>query len=101
MAVIGAAVGAGFYLLARDLMDENAAFWGGLLMATNPFVVGYSIVPFQESLMLAALLLAFHFYYADRPVESSLCLALACFTRFEAWAAAPVLAYAYGRNEDS
>ena len=98
MAIIGAAVGAGFYLLALDLMDENAAFWGGLLMATNPFVVGYSIVPFQESLMLATLLFAFHFYYADQPVASSLCLALACFTRFEAWAAAAVLAYAYGRK---
>ncbi len=98
MAVIGAAVGPGFYLLARDLMDENAAFWAGLLAATNPFFVGYSIVPFQESLMLGAVLFAFHFYYADQPGASSLCLALACFTRFEAWAAAPVLAFAYGRE---
>lgn len=99
MAVIGAAVGTAFYLLARDLVDENSAFWAALLIATNPFLTGYSIVPFQESLMLAALLSAFHFSYAEQPVASSLCLALACFTRFEAWAAAPVLAYAYGRKK--
>lgn len=99
MALIGAAVGTAFYLLARDLVDENTAFWAALLTATNPFLVSYSIVPFQESLMLAALLFAFHFYYADQPMASSLCLALACFTRFEAWAAAPVLALAYGRKK--
>jgi hypothetical protein len=99
MALIGAAVGTAFYLLARDLVSENTAFWAALLVATNPFLVGYSIVPFQESLMLAALLFAFHFYYADEPIASSLCLALACFTRFEAWAAAPVLAIASGRRQ--
>ena len=98
MAVIGAMAGTGLYLLARDLTGDKAAFWAGLLMATNPFVAGYSIVPFQESLMLAALLLAFHFFYSERFALASICLALACFTRFEAWAAAPVLAYAYGRK---
>ena len=98
MAVIGAAVGTALYLLARDLTTEPAAFWAGLLLATNPFVAGYSIVPFQESLMLAALLLAFHFFYSERFAFASICLALACFTRFEAWAAAPVLVYAYGRK---
>ncbi len=99
MALIGAAVGPAFYLLARDLVDEKATFWAAMLAATNPFLAGYSIVPFQESLMLVAILLAFHFYYQDRPIWSSVCLALACFTRFEAWAAAPVLAFAYGRKK--
>lgn len=95
MAIIGAAAGVGFYLLARDLVEEPAAFLAALLLTTNPFITALSIVPFQESLMLAMLFFAFHYFYADRPLWASFFLALACFTRFEAWAAAPVLAAAY------
>jgi hypothetical protein len=92
MAVIGASVGAAFYLLARDLLKEPVAFLAALLIVTNPFLTGDSIVPFQESLMLALLLLAFHFLYSEWVWAASLCLGLACFTRFEAWAAVPVFA---------
>ena len=56
MAIIGASVAVAFYLLSRDLVVEPAAFLGALLIATNPFLTGDSIVPFQESLMLALLL---------------------------------------------
>jgi hypothetical protein len=90
MAVIGASVGVGFYLLLRDLVEERVALLAALLISVNPFLTGYSIVPFQESLMLALLLLAFHFLYAERMPAASVCLGLACLTRFEAWAAAPV-----------
>ncbi len=95
MASIGAAAGAAFYLLARDLFEERAAFLAALLLTTNPLVAAVSIVPFQESLMLATLFLAFHFFYTEKMGLASVFLALACFTRFEAWAAAPVLAAAY------
>jgi hypothetical protein len=95
MAIIGAAASVGFYLLARDLVEESAAFLAALLLTTNPFIAAFSIVPFQESLMLAMLFFAFHYFYTDKPVWASFFLALACFTRFEAWAAAPVLAAAY------
>lgn len=95
MAVIGAAVGASFYLLARDLVDERAAFLAALLLATNPFMAAFSTVPFQEPVMLLTLLLAFHYFYAKNALASSFWLGLACLTRFEAWGAAPVLALAY------
>jgi hypothetical protein len=95
MALIGASAGAAFYFLLSDLLEERAAFLGALLLATNPFLAALSIVPYQESLMLGLLFLAFHFFYVNRPFAASLCLGLACFTRFEAWAAAPVLALAY------
>jgi hypothetical protein len=92
MAVIGAFVGVGFYLLSRDLFEEQVASAAGLLVATNPFLAGNSIVPYQESLMLGLLLFAFHFLYSQKMLAASLCLGLACLTRFEAWAAAPVFA---------
>lgn len=90
MACIGAMVGVAFYLLARDLFNEPVAFAAALLIATNPFLTGNSIIPFQESLMLALLLFAFHFLYAEEIWPASLWLGLACLTRFEAWAAVPV-----------
>ncbi|HWZ33409.1 MAG TPA: glycosyltransferase family 39 protein [Bryobacteraceae bacterium] len=95
MAVIGAAVGVAFYLLAREFFDERVAFLAGLLMTTDPLVAAHSIVPYQESLMLVCVLLAFYFFYAERYGVSSMGLALGCITRFEAWIAAPVLAAAY------
>src|SRR5579862_1829912 len=95
MAIIGASVGAGFYLLARDLFEEPVAFVAALWIVTNPFLTGNSIVPFQESLMLALLLFALHFLYSEQTWAASVCLSLACFTRFEAWAAAPVFAAAF------
>jgi hypothetical protein len=95
MAVIGAMAGVAFYWLARDLVAEPAAFWAALMLTTNPLIAAESIVPFQESLMLLLIFLAFHFFYTDRVEFASLALGLACLTRFEAWIAAPVLAVAY------
>lgn len=42
--------------------------------------------------MLAALLFAFHFFFSGNAAAASVCFGLACLTRYEAWAAAPVLA---------
>ena len=95
MAAIGAAVGVAFYLLARDFFDESTALWAGLIMSVEPLVAAHSIVPYQESLMLVCVLLAFHYSYVERFAASSIWLALGCITRYEAWIAAPVLAAAY------
>ena len=95
MALIGALAGVGFYLLAADLAGERAAFPAALLFVTHTYILAVSTVPFQEVLMLAALFFAFHFFYTERWMAASLCLAVACFTRYEAWAACPVLAAAY------
>lgn len=100
MATIGAVAGLGFYCMAGDLFGEKWAFPAALLFVTNPFILAVSTVPFQEILMLAALFFAFHFFYREQWAAASVCLALACLTRYEAWAACPVLAvtYAWRKN---
>jgi len=100
MAVIGAVAGLAFYWVAKDLFGAKFAFPGALLFISHPFILAESTVPFQEILMLAGLLLAFHFFYTGRWIAASLALAVACFTRYEAWAACPVLALAWFLRKD-
>lgn len=95
MAAMGALAGAGFYLLVEHLVGEHAALWAALLFTGNPFIAGLSTVPYQEIVMMAGLLFAFHYFFGERWGMASLCLGLACLTRFEAWIACPVLAVAY------
>ena len=95
MALIGAVAGLGFYWMVSDLCGQKWAFPAALLFVTHPYLLAVSTVPFQEILMLAGLLFAFHFFYTGRWWLASVCLAVACLTRYEAWAACPVLATAY------
>jgi len=95
MAAIGALAAVAFYYLAADLAGPRAALIGALLFATNPYITPVSIVPYQEILLLATLFAAFHFFFARRWVAAAVFLALACFTRFEAWVACPILAVAW------
>jgi len=99
-AVIGGIAGVGFFRMIRDLFGEKWAFPAGLLFVSNPFFLALSTVPFQEMLMLAGLLFAFHFFYTEKWLAASLALAIACLTRYEAWAACPVLALAYIWHKD-
>lgn len=94
MALIGALAGVGFYFLMRHFTSESCAFLAALLFATNPFFMQLTIVPYQEVLMLGLLFFAFHFYFDERVIAASLCLGLACLTRYEAWAACPVIVLA-------
>ena len=55
MVLIGASAGLGFYLMTKELLGPNAAFYTALIFVTNPFVLAYSIVPYQEILMLGGL----------------------------------------------
>jgi len=100
MAVIGALAGMGFYRVVGDLFGERWAVPAALLFVTNPFFLALSTVPYQESLMMAGLLFAFHFFYREIWWAASLALAMACLTRYEAWAAAPVLALVYVLRKD-
>ncbi len=95
MAVVGSVAGAGFYLLLSDLVVPSVALDGSLLFATSPFILANSVVPYQEILMLAGLVFAFHFAFTERWALASLSLGVACLTRYEAWLACPVLAGAY------
>ena len=100
MAVIGAVAGLGFYWVAKDLFGEKLALPATLLFISHPFILAESTVPFQEILMLAGLLLAFHFFYNEHWIAASLAFAVACLTRYEAWAACPVLAIAWFLRKD-
>jgi hypothetical protein len=100
VAAIGALGGVGFYWLVADLFGEKWAFAAALLFVTNPFFLAMSTVPYQESLMLAGLLFAFHFFYRESWWLASFALAIACLTRYEAWAAVPVLTVAYVLRKD-
>lgn len=95
MALVGALAGLGFYLLVTELYDRRIAFYAALIFASHPFLVALSVVPFQEVPTLAGLLFAFYFAFRDRWLVASLCLALACLTRYDAWIACPVLALDY------
>jgi hypothetical protein len=95
MAVGGAAAGLAFYAMARSLLGPTAAFQASLLFVTSPFVIAFSIVPYQEILMLAGLFAAFHFGFERNWAAAGLSLGLACLTRYEAWLACPVLAVAF------
>lgn len=95
MALAGAAAGLAFYAMARSLLGPAAAFQTSLLFATSPFVIAFSIVPYQEILMLAGLFAAFHFGFERKWAAAGLSLGLACLTRYEAWLACPVLAVAF------
>jgi len=99
-ALIGGLAGVGFYFVASDLFGATVAFPAALLFITNPFFLALSTVPYQECLMLAGLLFAFHFFYREWWISSSLALAIACITRYEAWAAGPVLTLAYVLRRD-
>ncbi len=95
MALIGAVAGVGFYYMAVSLMGRATAFSCALFFVSSPFVLAYSVVPYQEILMLAALFFSFHFFFEENWSAASLCLGLACLTRYEAWLACPVLALAF------
>jgi hypothetical protein len=98
MALIGALAGVGFFLLAAHFIDRTPAFLAALLFVSNPFLLPLSTVPYQEILMLAAVLFAFHFFLSGQLAAASLCLGVACLTRYEAWAACPVLVIAFARS---
>jgi len=99
MALVGMVAGLGFYLLASTMLSRASAFVAALFFVVNPFVLAYSIVPYQEILMLAGLFFAFYFCFAEKWMAASLALALACFTRYEAWAAVPVFLIAFVLRE--
>ena len=94
MGAIGTVAGLGFYFLATCFLDTRRAFVTALLFVSNPYVLALSTVPYQEILMLAGVLFAFYFFLSGRPAAASLSLAVACLTRYEAWAACPVLVLA-------
>ena len=95
MAVAGSIAGWGFYLMAGALLGRSAAFAAALFFVAHPFLLAYSIVPYQEIVMLAGLFFAFYFFFAERWLLASVALGMACLTRYEAWTAVPVFVVAF------
>ena len=95
MAAIGTACGCAFYAMSRHLLDQRAAFYGALIITTQPFITAHSVEPYQESLMLTCLLAAFASSFGQRALPAGIWLGLACLTRYEAWVACPVLLVVY------
>lgn len=88
-------------LVARALAPElgaRAAWFGGALAALHPLLLYYSLVPYQESLLLSLLLLAGAALRQRRDAAASLFLGLACLSRYEAWIAAALLVVARRRR---
>ena len=92
VSAMGALAGVFFYLLSRELMRPPAATAATVLFVCNPYLLHFSIVPYQEIAMLLFLLAGVYFYWRGKLLPASVLLALACFTRYEAWIVAVVCA---------
>ncbi|HEY2931596.1 MAG TPA: hypothetical protein VGK99_07595 [Acidobacteriota bacterium] len=95
VSVIGALAGVFFYLLSRELLPPPAAAIAAILFVCNPYLLHFSIVPYQEMAMLLFLLAGVYFYWRGKVLPASALLALACLTRYEAWIVAAVCAVDY------
>ncbi len=92
VSVVGALAGVFFYLLARELLPLPAAIVATVLFICNPYLLRFSIVPYQEIAMLLFVLAGVYFYWRERMVPASILIAAACLTRYEAWIVAAVCA---------
>lgn len=90
-AVIGALVPVALLLALRPSAGNPAAWNGAVLCALHPALLYYSIVPYQESLTIALLLLAAWALQSRRESLAGLLVSLACLTRYEAWIAVPLV----------
>jgi hypothetical protein len=93
MALLGAAGGAGVYALTRELSGtRRAAAAAGLLYGTNPFLLYYGRVPYQEPLLATAVVWGFFFLARSALAGSGIAIAAASLTRYEGWIAAAAAA---------
>ncbi len=91
-AVWGAALAAGGVALLTLAHKPGAGILGALLLATDPLLVHYSIVPYQEPVAYGLLAWAFYLAATGWPRAASLLMAAACLSRFEAWLFLPAFA---------
>ena len=91
-ALTGGLATTGFYVLAASLTNRRTARLTALLTLTNPLFVVYSLMPYQEPLMMALLAFGAAAYVAEKRVLASVLLGLACFTRYESWVVVAALA---------
>ena len=95
VAALSALAGAGLVCLVATRWSRTVAILAGLIFACNPFVLYFSTVPYQFVLVLAAVHWGLYFHLRSRgpwsAAASSLCIGIACLTRYEAWILAACL----------
>ena len=86
-AAIGAGVAAALSAVVWRVSGPLAGLAAGALAAANPLLAYYSIVPYQEGLMMLLLLLGADALLGGREVRAGALLGLAALCRYEAWIA--------------
>jgi hypothetical protein len=76
---------AGLTALVSRCAGPQAAVFAGLLLASDPLLIHYSIVPYQEPVAYGLLAWAFFLGALKRPIPGACLMALACLSRFETW----------------
>jgi hypothetical protein len=97
MGIIAGFAATGLYALTRAITLSRSAGWvAGVLCLTHPFLLFYSMVPYQEPLLLAGIVWGFVYLFQPQSRKnlmlSSLFFGIACLTRYEGWIAAAVAA---------
>jgi hypothetical protein len=86
----GAILAAGLTALLALVVESRAALFGGLLLAFDPLLVHYSIVPYQEPVAYGLVAWAFYFVASSRAGLGSLLMGAACLCRYETWLFLPL-----------
>ena len=97
-AVVGALVPVALARAMKPSLGLSSALAAGALAALHPLPLYYSLVPYQESLMLVLLLFGAVALQEQREVSAGLLLGLACLCRYEAWIAAGLVIVARRRR---
>jgi hypothetical protein len=97
MILIGSVGCCSIYLLTTKLFDRTVARLAAILFITNPFILVYSLVPYQEILMISLLFLAVYFFMREEKrydmYLASFFIGMACLTRYEGWIVGAFLAF--------
>ncbi|MCI0627337.1 MAG: glycosyltransferase family 39 protein [Acidobacteria bacterium] len=103
MVALGGLAGAAFYGLSSILWGREIGLVCALLFTVNPLILVHSLVPYQEILMLLALSAGLAFLFKQETkgnlALASLCLGLACLTRYEAWIVTAAAALFHWKND--
>jgi hypothetical protein len=97
-AIIGALVPVALAAVVSATAGAAAGRAAGALLACHALFIHYSIVPYQEGLMILLLLAGAHALLRKREVLAGVLIGLACLTRYEAWLAAGLAALNHRRR---
>ncbi len=101
-ALVGALLPVTGFLLAERIFSWRAGLFAGLFLASNSYLVTFTIVPYQEGFFLSFLLAGLYCIVTERPRWISFVLLyLALLTRIEGWLIIPILAFLMTNHSQS